>query len=110
MAATVPVEDAIARSDERAKTTKRNVPHSIIRGSHGGCSLTYPQLIGLVDSYELWDNTTEAPVLVQDNDGIHDQKLYDAFLKKGEDWKAEKARKAASRNAHQHSEVRNYGA
>ncbi|MCM1216813.1 MAG: zeta toxin family protein [Lachnospiraceae bacterium] len=110
VAATIPVEDAIARSDDRAKKTGRKVPHSIIRGSHGGCSVTYPQLTGLVDSYELWDNSGERPVLVQDNDGIHDQQLYDAFIKKGADWKAAKAKREADRAAKHHSEVRSYGA
>lgn len=110
VAATIPVEDAIARSDARAKATGRKVPHSIIRGSHGGCSVTYPQLTSMVDSYELWDNSGDEPVLIQDNEGIHDQQLYDAFIKKGEDWKAAKAKREADRAAKHRSEVRSYGA
>lgn len=81
--ADVPVDTAIERSNNRAKQTGRKVPEGIITGSHGGFSLTYPQLIDRVDKYSLYDNSGSHPVLIQDESQVYDQKAYDKFLDKG---------------------------
>lgn len=81
--ADLPVETAIARSNERAKVTGRKVKEGIIYGSNGGFAATYPELIGKVDKYTLYDNSGDSPVLVQDETGIKRKDLYDKFVQKG---------------------------
>ena len=84
--ADVPLETAINRSNKRAKDTGRQVPEGIITGAHGGFSLTYPKLLDEVDSYSLYDNSGDYPVLIQDNSGIQRPDLYEAFVQKGQDY------------------------
>ena len=82
--ADVPLEEAYKRSDARAKHTGRTVPKSIIEGSHTGFSAAFEEIASMADDYELYDNSGEFPVLITDKTGIKDQKLWDAFQKKGE--------------------------
>jgi len=95
VAADVPVSIAIERSNRRADRTGRKVPEGILRSSHGGCAYTFPKIAEKADSFKLYDNTGEAPVLMRDNQGIHDETLYNAFVKKGEDYYTNQARKRA---------------
>lgn len=81
--ADVPIDTAVERSNVRAQQTGRKVPEGIIVGSHGGFSLTYPQLLDKVDKYSLYDNSGGHPVLIQDESRVYDQGAYDKFLDKG---------------------------
>lgn len=88
-AADIPVDEAIMRSDLRAKKSGRKVPHGIIIGSHGGFSLTYPKLTSKVDAFCLYDNSQpegEEPTLIMDQNGIYNQEMWDRFIKKGKDY------------------------
>lgn len=81
--ADVPIDTAVERSNVRAQQTGRKVPEGIIVGSHGGFSLTYPQLLDKVDRYSLYDNSGNHPVLIQDESKVYDQSAYDKFIDKG---------------------------
>lgn len=81
--ADVPISTAVERSNARAQQTGRKVPEGIIVGSHGGFSLTYPQLLDKVDKYSLYDNSGDHPVLIQDESRVYDQNAYDKFIDKG---------------------------
>ena len=86
----VPVDLAIKRSNNRARKTGRKVPEGIIRGSHGGFAMTYPQLISKVDGYSLYDNSGDHPVLVQDEKRVYKPELLSEFTRKGENHKVQK--------------------
>ena len=81
----IPVDLAIERSNKRAKTTGRKVPEGIIRGSHGGFAVTYPQLLSKVDGYSLYSNAGDHPVLIQDEKKTYRPDLMEEFTQKGKD-------------------------
>jgi len=91
---TVSTDEAVRRSNERAKTTKRYVPETFIRENHATISRTIPQAIerDLFDGFTLWDNNVALgkPVIrVADKVRggalqIHEQTLWDNFVAKGE--------------------------
>lgn len=86
ISADIPVKDAIQRSDTRAKSTGRKVPHSIIEGSHRGFASTFPKLLSLVDGYTLYDNSQpegQPPTLICNETGIKNKNLWERFLEKG---------------------------
>lgn len=92
----IPTEDALRRADARAAHTGRKVPHGIIKGAHGGFATTFPKIMDRVDDYFLYDNSQERgkpPTLIRSRDGVHDEKLWDRFVKKGEDYVASKNKK-----------------
>lgn len=90
----IPTAEAIKRSDARAADPNgdsfgRKVPHGIIEGSHGGFAVTFPQLTSMVDDFQLYDNSQpqgEKPTLICDKSGIQNDQLWNAFVKKGEDY------------------------
>lgn len=94
----IPTEEAIKRSDARAADPNgdsfgRKVPHSIIKGSHGGFATTFPMIKDLVDEYQLYDNSQpmgEFPTLICDSSGIHNEELWNSFVKKGKDYQKSK--------------------
>ena len=81
--ADVPLNEAIKRSEMRARKEGRNVPRSIIEGSHRGFSSAFSEIAELADDYELYDNSGEFPVLIKDKSGVHDENLWDRFVEKG---------------------------
>lgn len=90
---TVDTEEAVRRSEARAKATGRRVPPSYIRQAHSSISQVVPQAIkeGLYDEFKLWSNNVkmgEDPKLVAEARGkelkIHNQKEWDAFVAKGD--------------------------
>lgn len=93
----VPVEVAIQRSNQRAKQTGRKVPEGIIRGSHGGFAATFPELIDKVDSYSLYDNSGNYPVLIQDESKVYRPDLLQNFTQKGQNHKTQKEIQRLSR-------------
>lgn len=95
--ADVPVEVAVQRSNQRAKQTGRKVPEGIIRGSHGGFASTFPELIDKVDSYSLYDNSGDYPVLIQDESKVYRPDLLQKFQQKGQDHKTQKQVQRLSR-------------
>ena len=105
VSADVPTEEAIRRSELRAKKTNRTVPEGIIRGSHGGFALTFPKLIKEVDNFSLYDNSQpegQSPTLVIDNSGIHNSELWNRFIKKGQDYIEYKNSKSNKKAKNQH--------
>lgn len=87
----VPIETARQRSQQRAKATGRGVPDNIIEMTHGGFASTYSELIPMVDSYSLYDNSGDHPVLIQDETQVYKPELLQQFTKKGQDYQAKKA-------------------
>lgn len=81
--ADIPLDEAIKRSEMRARKEGRNVPRSIIEGSHRGFSSAFSEIAELADDYELYDNSGDFPVLIKDKSGVHDQGLWDRFVDKG---------------------------
>ena len=85
---TLPVAEAIKRSDKRAEETGRYVPHHIIRDNHQSVSTVLPRAVKehLFDEVHLWDNRGKKPVHVMSQVGgkteIHNQDLWDEFLAK----------------------------
>ena len=94
----VPLNIAFERSNKRADETGRKVPEGIIVGSHGGFSITYPQLINKVDGYSLYDNSGQHPILIQDERGIHRPDLYRNFVQKGKEYQIDKQLQRLSRD------------
>lgn len=87
----VPIEIAIERSEQRAKSTGRKVPHNIIQGSHGGFASTFPELTDKVDAYTLYDNSGSHPVVIQDENDTYRPDLLQKFIQKGQEYKTNKA-------------------
>ena len=82
--ADVPLDEAIKRSDKRARKSGRMVPHSIIEGSHRGFSASFSEIAELADDYEIYDNSGEFPVLMKDkSSGVQNEKLWNRFVEKG---------------------------
>lgn len=79
--ADIPLEEAIRRSDERAKKSGRKVPHGIIESSHRGVPGSVEAIKDKVDSYKVFDNT-ETLTLFASNDFINPER-YAQFLNKG---------------------------
>lgn len=87
--ADVPVDEAIRRSDERAKKTGRVVPHDLIRNKHKGVVrnfLEVAQMDGV--SIELFDTESSPPVLIAEKEAnsplrIINRDLFDRFMDKG---------------------------
>lgn len=94
---TVPLEEAKRRAAERAKKENRTVPTDIIENTHGGCSITYPEIAPLVDHFELWDNSGETPVLIQQDEDTYDEDAFEAFIQKGVDHQAKRQAAEAAR-------------
>jgi hypothetical protein len=90
--ATVDTKTAISRSDARALSTGRSVPHSVIRGGHADVSRTFVEALrhDLFDDVKLFDTggSKGAPRLVVSKTKgqkvqVHDQNLWNAFVAKG---------------------------
>jgi predicted ABC-type ATPase len=88
--ATNDVDLAVKLADARGKKTGRYVPPQFIQEVHANVSRTFPKAVerGLFDRVELYDtNIKDAPRLVGSGDRngftVKDQKLWDAFLAKG---------------------------
>ena len=77
------------RSIDRGKRTKRNVPLDQVRSIHKKVSQIFPQVAKEFDHVKLFDTAQGGkPVLIAECElggeiKVHDQKLYDAFLAKG---------------------------
>ena len=86
---TCPTELAVQRSIDRGKRTKRNVPLDQVRSIHKKVSQIFPQVAKEFDHVKLFDTAQGGkPVLIAECERggeikVHDQKLYDAFLAKG---------------------------
>lgn len=89
--ATVDVDEAIRRSDSRAKHTGRYVPHDYLKQVHRDVTKTVLGAIerGVYDSLDLWDTSSSgAPEHVASytkSDGlkIHNKSSWEAFQKRG---------------------------
>lgn len=81
--ADLPIDEAIKRSEIRARREGRNVPRSIIEGSHRGFAASFSEIAELADDYELYDNSGDFPVLIKDKTGVHSEDLWNKFIKKG---------------------------
>lgn len=89
--ATLDVELAVTIAKDRQKKTGRKVPESYLRETHKNVSRVLPRAIknGLFDEVTLFDNNIHKKprkVLTHKNGKttIHNQKLYDDFLAKGD--------------------------
>lgn len=89
---TCPVEDAQARADARGKKIGRFVPPTAMKEAHKAVSQIFPEAIrqGLFDEARLYDTRGAAgvaPKLVASSRRrtlvVHNQKLWDDFIKKG---------------------------
>lgn len=88
--ATVDVEEAIRRSDERAAQTGRFVPHEYIRAAHKDVSQTVRAAVdqGVFDSLDVWDTSGAQPVQVATYTKVsglkvQDQVAWDRFVARG---------------------------
>jgi predicted ABC-type ATPase len=88
---TIDIKDAIRRSDERAKTEGRFVPHAYLEQVHRDVTRTTIAAIqrGVYDSLDLWDNSGKTVVHVASytrGTGLKviDQSAWDSFQKRGE--------------------------
>lgn len=88
---TVDINEAIQRSDLRAKTEGRFVPHAYLQQVHRDVSRTALAAVqkGIYDSFDLWDNsgTTPTHVASYTKGGglkIADQSAWEAFKRRGE--------------------------
>jgi predicted ABC-type ATPase len=86
---TTSVEEALRRSEARARATGRMMPATVLRETHKSVSEIFPKLIsqGLVDSAELWDNNGATPKLVGSKPlggawSVHDPVAWQQFLDK----------------------------
>ena len=86
----VPISTAKQRSQERAKATGRDVPDSIINMTHGGFASTFSELLPLVDSYVLYDNSGDNPEIIQDNSGVYKPDKLQEFQQKGQKYQDQK--------------------
>src|SRR5699024_4609025 len=77
----VPLSVAKKRADERARITRRKVPHHIIENTHKLVPRTFMAIKDLIDSYRVYDNQNGL-ILIASNDYV-DSKKYGDFLKKG---------------------------
>jgi predicted ABC-type ATPase len=84
--ADIPLDEAIKRSEARARKEGRNVPRSIVEGSHRGFASAFSEIAELADEYELYDNSGEFPALIKDKTGVQDNKLWGRFVKKGKSY------------------------
>lgn len=90
--ATVDVEEAIKRSDARAKVEGRFVPHAYLRTVHKAVTQTALGAIkrGIYDSLDLWDTTSAgeprhvATYTKTDGLKVHDESAWQAFKKRGD--------------------------
>ena len=89
----IPTEEAVLRATERGRKSGRHVEVDVIREIHSSVSQVVPQAIkaGLYDSFQLYDNNVphgDPPIKVAEASGtdlkVHNQKLWTAFLAKGE--------------------------
>jgi len=88
--ATVSVSEAIRRSNNRAKTERRYVPHSVIRKIHKGVSLTAP-LAFEANAFDEWKLVStegfNATVIAQGGKNtpkvVFNQGMWDNFIEKG---------------------------
>lgn len=95
---TVPTNQALQWSAQRAAKTGRMVPPKVIRDIHASVSRVVPQALqaGLYDDFKLWDNSTGKAVLVASAEGtnlqVHDQAMWDSFLGKAHEGHVRKAK------------------
>jgi predicted ABC-type ATPase len=79
-------ENAVKRSEERAKKTGRAVPESYIRERHRKVSQIFPDAAAKLDSVELYDTSNSAQLVARGERGtleILDDKAYGEFLSNG---------------------------
>ncbi len=89
--ATVDVETAIQRSDERAKVEGRYVPHQYIRDVHRDVAKTAVAAIerGVYDKLDVWDTTKiggTAHIATYDREKglvVHNEDLWNKFKERG---------------------------
>lgn len=85
---TIDTDEAIRRATARAERTGREVPRSIITGTHESVSTIFPQIVdrNLFDELRLWDNMGDSPELIFEmKDGVPtilNPERYEAFLRK----------------------------
>lgn len=86
---TIPIEEAIRRSDLRGEQTGRFVPHKVMIDTHRGVSRVFPEAVkkNAFTTVKLFDNSFSPPVLVAEKrDGevfrVINEDLYAAFLAK----------------------------
>lgn len=89
--AVLPIAEAIRRSDLRAASTGRFVPHAVIEQSHKDVSKTLVRAMenGLYDQAKVWDTSSRKPTLVASFDRatglkIHDNSAWEALKKRGQ--------------------------
>lgn len=90
---TVPTDMAVERAIKRGKKKGRVVPEEQIRRTHRDVSRIFPQVASEFDHVTLYDTSgpygSKPTLIAECYRGqpiiVHDQKLYDAFLAKGEE-------------------------
>lgn len=97
--ATVSVDEAIRRSNERGKNNPDRgvVPEAAVRHTHASVSVVLPQAIGrgLFDEARVWDTEGVAPgqpprMIAEYKDGkltLHDEAAWNRFLLKGNEYR-----------------------
>lgn len=85
---TIDTDEAIRRATQRAANSGREVPKSVITGTHESVSSIFPQIVdqNLFDELRLWDNMGDTPELIFEmKDGaaqVINPERFDAFLRK----------------------------
>jgi predicted ABC-type ATPase len=81
IAADIPVDMAIAR----AKSRDRKIDDAIFHRTHAAFGDNFLDIAGMADSFALYDNSQDSnlpPTLIVDDNGIHNEALYERFLMK----------------------------
>jgi len=76
----VPIEVAKQRSDDRAKLTRRKVPHHVIENTHKLVPITIERIKNQLDSYQIYDTQHDLTLIASNN--YVEPELYSNFLKK----------------------------
>lgn len=89
---TCPTDQAVKQAKERAQRTNRNVKEKTVRSIHRDVSKIFPQVASEFDNCALFDTSDHGkpPVLIAEckrggEIQIRNQKLWDAFLAKGDE-------------------------
>lgn len=87
--ATIPVEEALARSEKRAKRTGRHVPAGYLRASHRDVTIRFLDDISTMPGVHVrvFDTTTKRPKLIAEKSiegslAVRNRKLYELFVGK----------------------------
>ncbi len=87
---TVPTEVALERARARAAKTGREIKADVIKNIHRNVSQIVPKIIGEFDECNVWNTEGKTPILLAsckrgEKPTIHNQKLWEEFLAKGDE-------------------------